>query len=743
MDWFDAPGERISADAVEIEQTREVVQALATYPFAKLVEVRTHTTEIGETETLVIDVEPELPQATVFDIRSPERLCVSYTEGETRYPIVSALRKDFPLVPHLFSTRVDEPRRLCLYEEPWIDVSLTWTGAGFLRYLVEWLSRTAIAELHASDQTLEPVLFESTNTLLFSQEILEDSASEKVFVTELIQNSDGIRSTYRLRELKEGNNSSGRKYYGIATRGFSVPQIPMKHPPRTFKELRSLLGRFGIDLWQVLSVNLYRWYSAETKPRNDDGIIIVIELPRVRTPHAEIESIQRLAFELNPIREIGIASGVVGSADSNSPLRLLFGGGAEVNEDLATYVNVAQVRAIPYLDRNAARELNGLPLEEDVQKVVLVGVGALGSQIHSNLSRMGWGKWTLVDSDNLDPHNVARHRLGQETVGISKVLATELIARVETPYNPVESAYCADAQSVASNGAGALVYQNADLIIDSSTSIAVARFLAGIVESNARRVSVFLNPTGRDAVMLLEDRCRTLTLDALEAQYYRAVLRDEELVDHLEQNPGMRYGLGCRDITTQLAHDDIAVASGLLTRQLRTSEVNAVAAVWQSKDDGSVRRIDIPVYDVCLFERGDWVVVVDHGTIERAEMLRTQHLPKETGGVLIGYFDMPRKRVYVVDCIQAPPDSVQTCESFIRGYAGLREQLVNIEKRCGGQVNYIGEWHSHPDGVGVGMSLDDGKLLGEITEEMRLEGWPGVLMIIGCASRVGLYVQVS
>ena len=31
--------------------------------------------------------------------------------------------------------------------------------------------------------------------------------------------------------------------------------------------------------------------------------------------------------------------------------------------------------------------------------IVLIGVGALGSQIHNNLSRMGWGYWSLIDKD--------------------------------------------------------------------------------------------------------------------------------------------------------------------------------------------------------------------------------------------------------------------------------------------------------------------------------------------------------
>ena len=93
--------------------------------------------------------------------------------------------------------------------------------------------------------------------------------------------------------------------------------------------------------------------------------------------------------------------------------------------------------------------------------------------------------------------------------------------------------------------------------------------------------------------------------------------------------------------------------------------------------------------------------------VARAERLRMKGLPKETGGVLIGYFDVPRRCVYVVDALPPPRDSIEHETAFIRGYAGLQDELDRIEERTGGQVVYVGEWHSHPDGAGVDLSDDD------------------------------------
>ena len=193
---------------------------------------------------------------------------------------------------------------------------------------------------------------------------------------------------------------------------------------------------------------------------------------------------QHLAFELHPIQVLAMASGRVGGAGVGGEFLPLAGG--EVNEGLAAFINVVPMRAIRNLDRAAARRVSGLETTDEEPRVVLVGAGALGSQIHGNLSRMGWGRWTVVDRDTLLPHNVARHRLGEHVVGVSKVRAIAGISHVETPHNAVEGAFLADAQSAEVDENLSLAYREADLILDASTSVAVARFLARDLDSAAR-----------------------------------------------------------------------------------------------------------------------------------------------------------------------------------------------------------------------------------------------------------------
>ena len=201
------------------------------------------------------------------------------------------------------------------------------------------------------------------------------------------------------------------------------------------------------------------------------------------------------------------------------------------------------------------------------------------------------------------------------------------------------------------------------------------------------------------------------------------MLSDERLEEHISRQPGVRYGAGCRDVATPVAQDDIALASGLLCRQVAQRARTPLRRCGKAPTSDALRTIEIPIAPVLRYECDGWVSCwmklsstgqqgTGSGTTQR------------DGGILIGYFDVPRKCVYVVDALPAPSDSVQHNQAFVRGYSGLPEKVSMIESRSGGQVGYIGEWHSHPDGASVGMSPDDATLLATIAEEVRADGGP-------------------
>ena len=741
MTWIAAPGDPLDPGALALDRAREVRDALDWYPCVRLIEARRRVSGDRHEEVLVVEIEAELPQDLVHDIRSPERVAVGFERSDRGYPAVLALRTEFPHVPHLYCSSAGEPRMLCLYEDPWAEVRLRWTGAGFLRDIAQWLSRTAVGELHGSDQPLEPFLLGGLDVVVVPEAVIAGEPRPGGYVATAVAERPDRPVTYKLEAVDKKQSPDANRLYVVVVEGQPTVHGAMHENPRNLMNLVDTLAGAGITLLNVLVGELKRLYEGERIPRDDDGLMVLVKLPLQRQSCGPIEQVQYCAFAMRPIRETAIATGRFAASGPRDRLVWLLQ--SQFNPERARAVPVHVLRTERALDRAAAKFFSGMDPALDDPKIVLVGAGALGSQLYDHLSRMGWGRWTLVDDDTLSPHNVVRHRLGEFAVGQPKATALECFSHFATPHNPIEHTFAADVLSIESNPQMLATLRDADLILDVSTSIAVARFLGRTLDVPARRATLFLSPDGRDAVMLMEDAERSWSLDALEAQYYRAILNDTRLEGHIRREAYVRYSVGCRDVTARIGQDDVALASALLARQVRTAADGAVAAIWQQKLDGTVLRVEIPLSEVIRRECNGWVCVLDLGPLDRVGLLRLGRLPRETGGVLIGYFDVPNRHVYVVDALPAPADSEEHQDAFIRGYAGLRSDLDAIEARTGGQVGYVGEWHSHPDGASVAMSDDDEELLRSVADEVRTDGWPGVMMIVGAARDFALYTRAA
>ena len=729
MSLLPAPGDPLEPEALTLDRSRHVHDALVSRPGVGFVEARRHVTETCHKEMLVVEIEPDVPQDKVYDIRAPERLVLGFERDDRYYPTVHALRTDFPAVPHLYWTSAGEPRSLCLYEAPWSEVRLRWTGAGFLGDIARWLARTAVGDLHDADQPLEPFLFGPRRIVVVPNGLLEDDARWKAAVAVTVGGRESKLAVLKLLAVGEDELPETACMHLVTAVGEPAGQDAMHDCPRNMMELIKLLRIAGIDLVRVLVDRLKLFFDDGRERHEGDCLLLLVRLLRRRRLTGAAEALEDWAFAIGPIRDVAVATGHYAASGPGKPL----GGIVNPQFDEATACGVAVevLRPVRAIDRAAAKFHSGLDPGSEDPAVVLIGAGALGSQLHNHLSRMGWGRWTLIDEDTVLPHNVVRHRLGEHAVGLPKAIALHRTSAVETPHNPVELVFADDLLSIGENKEMLAACRGADLILDVSTSIAVARHLAIDLESPARRASLFLNPNGRDAVMLMEDAGRAFPLDALESQYYRAVLRDRQLDQHIRRATTFRYSAGCRDVTARIGQDDVALASALLARQVRSADDHAAAAVWQQEADGSVRRVEISLSDVIRVECDGWCFVLDRALVEHVGSFRHARLPVETGGVLVGYFDFSRRYVYVVDALPAPRDSDEREDAFIRGFAGLRDEIDRIETRTGGQVGYVGEWHSHPDGAGVVMSDHDSELLRQVADEVRADGQPGVMMIVG------------
>jgi integrative and conjugative element protein (TIGR02256 family) len=124
--------------------------------------------------------------------------------------------------------------------------------------------------------------------------------------------------------------------------------------------------------------------------------------------------------------------------------------------------------------------------------------------------------------------------------------------------------------------------------------------------------------------------------------------------------------------------------------------------------------------------------------LSRLAKLRSERLPNETGGVLLGHFDTHNKVCSIIATIPSPPDSIEWPTSYIRGCDGLAKKVAEVESKTLGQIGYVGEWHSHPDRCSIEPSPDDLEAYKWLQGHMNLETLPAIMLIVGELHQFGL-----
>lgn len=72
--------------------------------------------------------------------------------------------------------------------------------------------------------------------------------------------------------------------------------------------------------------------------------------------------------------------------------------------------------------------------------------------------------------------------------------------------------------------------------------------------------------------------------------------------------------------------------------------------------------------------------------------------PRETGGLLVGYWSEDETEVVITDIVDAGPKARHGHFSFSPDYEHQQEQLDTILDNGARPLFYIGDWHTHPRG---------------------------------------------
>jgi len=729
--YLEPPGETVDPNH-QIDKARDLADLLqhGKLDYAEFVECR--KTDSGE--IVVFDVEVELGQLKANDIRQTERISTEFYTDDAVMPEVLVLRSDFPAVPHINLQTEEYPRCLCLYDQPYRELKQQWTSSRFVERIRWWLARTAKGKLHGKDQPLEPLLISQTGTIVLPYAVTHPNSDEQCkplfFSATSTEHGDAYFIATQVLPTR------GQPGVIAATCVLSCePQLHgvIRHKPTTLSDLAQLVGAAGLNLIPELRSQLKKSKAEadEQEAFEKAPLIIIVRFPKQRQADGPVESTDVSVFlTTKNCREVGIDIGAWCEWDGKLG-EILEPAADQKGDNIGVFV----LDPVYELNPTLAALLNGHQPNNQAS-ITAIGAGALGSQVLMNTARAGFGKvWTVVDEDRVNPHNLVRHALDGAHIGFHKAEAVCFLANSLTPsvqrYSPVVAEVIAPKEKAEELETA---FREADVILDMSASVSVARHIVHAIDSDAQRMSLFLNPMGDDLVLLAESKDREIPLDVLEMQYYRALINNEALAGHFTpKDDGKRYGQSCRDVTAIIPQESVALYSAIGAKAIRTavgSEAHQIT-VWRSSPDQTVNRIEVAANAVNRIELGDWELLVDEIVMELIFELREKKLPRETGGVLLGSFDLDRKIAYVVDMIPSPPDSKEMPFLYIRGCKGLKRKVSAIHDRTDGMLHYVGEWHSHPDNCSTTPSDLDLEVFSWLTDHMSADGYPALMMIAG------------
>ena len=737
-DWENGWGQECQPDDLCSEMACKLYEFLSGQPEI-IGNLRARRREDG-IDAVLFDLQVEKPQRPLVSIRKTEPIAVVFSDDDQSYSVL-ALRPDFPDTDHQNIIPEGIPCSLCIDERPFQEARLTWTPAEMLQRISTWFTKTAHGELHNENQPIDPLFIGSDIQIVIPRNISdkgEDKPTEFFgFFNE--GGSDRVVIMKKLEDVGEKFSSQGR----IAAVSYTVKPEKMQRlrcAPTTLKGLADMLEERGINLFADLKNRFESW--AGTSDQNDKQLSsmlsIIVTMP-VTSPDGSPRSgtyVNAYITEKS-IGKIGVALGffqpnISGINGANKGYVKAFPP-QEPDQQALDNIRLDMCHVHLAYDREWASLLAGKS-EPDDQSIVFVGAGAIGSLVAENLGREGHNITHVIDQDFLLPHNLVRHTLSNDDIGRWKAqaVAYRLMTLTEDGKPvPIVTDICSPEPDKENELKDALT--KADVIIDTSASISAARHLSDL-NSSARRMSAFFNPTGTAAVLLAESNNRKVNLRDIEALYYKTLIETPELETHLtETGDRFAYTGACRALTNGIPQGRAAILSGLVSTGIAKAmtEDESAIKIWTLTEEGGVTLVSAAINSLDRHEIGDWSVIVDEETKHSILSMRQEKVPNETGGALLGVIDTSAKTIHLIKAMHAPADSQESETNFERGIQGLSAAVSGIMLKTMDNVRYVGEWHSHPPGCATLPSKTDLGQIAWLTFELSIDDCPALMMIAG------------
>lgn len=425
----------------------------------------------------------------------------------------------------------------------------------------------------------------------------------------------------------------------------------------------------------------------------------------------------------------------------------------------------ADVRCIGHrtpLTLQRAREISSHPSNLDFGRLLFIGCGVIGSKLILHLARSGQGNMTLVDYDELSPHNLVRHGLLHDSLGMNKAEAIK---------DAIDGIFYADDTKnihvIKESALNLFLGETKDILnqhnwlIDTTASSMTLNLLSKIdLPETLSCCRCEIADKGRLGFLSVEGFNRNPRLDDLQALVFDMAIENPAISHWLQSNKeqresiGSRFeeiniGISCSSETMRLSDEmaslhaaSFAIGYRKVAKE-RTNNNSGWIQLSLHNEVGSVttvvKQFDVlPMTVVRAQNNPNWQIRLSYKSKTKLRKLFTQASPNETGGLLIGMVNHNRRIIYITRVLPAPPDSKSYPYAFTRGIRDIPDYIYKIEALTGDMLGYVGEWHTHPAG-GPDLSGQDMEAVKKIKENLDKTSIPTHVMIV---TGNGLYSHI-
>jgi len=710
-----------------------------------------------------------------IDIRKVEPVILLFHKVYYPYKAPSAWsnRPDFPAsqLPHLNPTKPGRPANFCLHRGSIDNWFAEHSLLDFIDRICGWLRDAARDRLIRKKDGFEPIrLNDTTGYAIYEQNLLknhiysnwrEKSAKGgfSFLLYQLLKNTEKepllSKNTYALRlisildekkieptlafaykynSLYTPENSLERLLFGVLawTSKKNINKDFFASIPENLLEFQDFIENLGVPVKKAL--NSYLKHNLQILA----GVPLTVVLKRP-------QRIIRTRSTLELINFVILAGGEHWPKNGEW--------------DLSAEVSFLGHRTP--LTPHWAREISSFPTNIDLGSLLFLGCGAVGSKLILHLAKSGQTKMTLVDFDNLSPHNLVRHALTKHSLGKNKAEALK-----ET----IEGIYYADKSvkinTIKESALNIFLTDKKDIlkdykwIIDATASSMMLNISSQIeLPSTTRFCRCEIGDNGRIGILSVEGLNRNPRVDDLQISLFDMSIENliisKWLIDNQSQRErevgsvleDINIGISCSSETMRISDETVSLhtasfANGFRKYTINQSNIGRLQLSHlniESNLTTIVQQFEIYPWTI-VNSRNDptWQIRLNNGLDKKLKLLLRHSKPNETGGLLIGMINFKRKIIYVSRALKAPPDSKSSPYAFVRGIQDVPEKVFEIQKRTGGILGYVGEWHTHPFG-GPELSPIDKNAIEKIKNNLDKIPLPTHILIV--TSR-GLYPHI-